>query len=186
MKKSEIKNGAILISANNEAWFKMDNALFKVTEDGVTSGWMPWEEYDNNMRYKNPDYNIIAVDNDVNNEHKIPNIALSNFLYKTDESKYIEIKDNYPKPFLSKKEKEILSAVDKKWKYIVRNNNGELSLHQGKPLFFENKSYYQDEEFYTCYWISSCTSCNFSAYNHLFNFIKSTDTKPYEIKELLK
>ena len=184
MKKSEIKNGAILKSANGDVWFKMDNTLLHVTEEGIQGGWMPWERYDKNMRYQNPDYNIIAVNNNVINSRGMPVRAINEFLAKMDAGNYIEIKDNYPKPFLSRKEKEILSAVDEKWKYIVRTYDGNLELYQVEPIFLKSSCCYQIEEYST--WISSYPSCSFCAYNHLFDLIKSTDTKPYEIKELLK
>lgn len=67
------------------------------------------------------------------------------------------------KPTLTEDEKAILRNIPKEYKWIGRDENGDLVLY---------------EELY--YGLVT------KLFNHLFNFIKWTDEKPYLIEDLLK
>lgn len=71
---------------------------------------------------------------------------------------------------LTKTEKTILKNVNERFKYITRDVKGDLYLCTEKP----------DR-------ITSVSQMGFlKVFNHLFQFIKWEDKKPYSIEELLK
>ena len=74
---------------------------------------------------------------------------------------------------LTKNEKTILENIDKKYKWIARDDNGCLYVYAIKP--------YKEK----CIWAPG-GFINFCIFNHLFKFIKWTDDEPYNIQELLE
>lgn len=78
---------------------------------------------------------------------------------------------------ITKQEKVILSSLKSEWKYIARDENGDLCLFKKKPEKYEFmwKALGKDDIYY----------CDFSCYNHLFQFIKWIDDNPYSINILI-
>lgn len=71
-------------------------------------------------------------------------------------------------------EYHILKGLDDKWKYIARDENGDLFLYKNCPTRGIDVWGYDD--YYH----------RFYAFNALFTFIKWEDEEPYSIEELLK
>lgn len=74
---------------------------------------------------------------------------------------------------LSAAEGTILANLDCDFKYIARDEDGDLYIYKEKPsLLFE------------CW--NGIGGCEFSAFNHLFQFVKWEDEEPYYIPDLFK
>lgn len=69
----------------------------------------------------------------------------------------------------------ILKNIDPTFKYIARDEDGELFLYDIKPA----KSYGQ-------WWVKGCKSCDFRCYNHLFKDISWEDEEPTLIEVQIK
>lgn len=84
------------------------------------------------------------------------------------------------KPVLTEDEKVILKNLSKECKYIARDKNGDLKVFKRRP-----------ETSFDTWFDTLCknslidTYKYLNVYNHLFQFIKWEDEKPYKIKELL-
>ena len=80
------------------------------------------------------------------------------------------------KPKLTKSERVILENLPKEYKWVARNEYNTLIIYSEKP----NKTYIWD--------ITQTTKRRFELglFNHLFQFIKWEDEKPWNIEELLK
>ena len=76
------------------------------------------------------------------------------------------------KPKLTEVECTILENIPKEYKYIARDEDGELYIDENKPSKDENGRWYGFGE-------------DFRVFNHLFNFIKWEDSEPNKIEELL-
>ena len=87
------------------------------------------------------------------------------------------------KPVLTNVERTILENLPKEYKWICRNQNNNLILVTKEPFKVSNEN--------------SCWNCRnkdngentllrIQAFNHLFQFIKWEDEKPWNIEELLK
>ena len=74
---------------------------------------------------------------------------------------------------LSDVERVILENTDKEYKWIARDDGGNMHVFKFKPTKLKN------------YWHTS-SSYSLCAFNHLFQFIQWSDTEPYNIEELLK
>lgn len=78
------------------------------------------------------------------------------------------------KPQLTNAERVILENLPKKYKWIARDYDNELSFIEKKPQ--------KDDGL----WIGEGVySGGISLFEHLFQFIKSEDSEPYNIEELL-
>ena len=75
---------------------------------------------------------------------------------------------------LTEDEKAILRNLPKECKYIARDREGNLYVHLLSP----RKEWGQ--------WLSKGSIESLVVYNHLFNFIKWEDDKPYLISDLLE
>ena len=75
---------------------------------------------------------------------------------------------------LSIAERVILENVDAEFKWIARNKTGSLQVFKSKPKKRE------------LLWSESEGYVFLGAFSHLFQFIKWSDTEPYNIEELLK
>lgn len=85
--------------------------------------------------------------------------------------------EEYVEPIvLSEAERTILENVDKQYKYIVRNDDGELCLRETVP----------SKNFIAKRWYDDYLYLSLEAFNHLFQFIKWEDSEPYEIAKLLE
>ena len=82
------------------------------------------------------------------------------------------------KPVLTKVERNILEWV--RWvhknhfKYIARDENGNLYVYVSKPSKYE------------CTWLGRDEICYLTIFNDLFNFVKWEDEEPASIKEVLE
>lgn len=74
---------------------------------------------------------------------------------------------------LSELEKNILENL-KEFKWIARDEFGELILSKGKPLKYN----------FNGKWLSGGTT-SLQAFNHLFGFIEWSDEEPYKTQDLL-
>lgn len=77
---------------------------------------------------------------------------------------------------LTDDEKAILRSLDEKWKWLAKNKNGLLFLHEEKPYKYINGAM----------WENNGWRYKLEIFNHLFKFIKWEDEEPYNIDELLK
>lgn len=96
------------------------------------------------------------------------------------------IKNDYeiiqPKPTLTEDEKVILRNLDKKWKWITKDNYEEPKIINNDLVLFEHKPIKNDYFFEAS--VENTDSVYFSGFNHLFKFIKPMEC--YSIEELLK
>lgn len=76
---------------------------------------------------------------------------------------------------LSEAERIILENIDKEYKWIVRDKDGEIRVFGVKPR--KDKYYWKE---------TGNDFARLSALNHLFQFITWNDEQPYSIEELLK
>lgn len=77
---------------------------------------------------------------------------------------------------LSDAERVILENIDKEYEWIARDRNGYLNVYIGKPT--KNKE--------TQVWIWHTDYRGIDVFPNLFQFIKWSDSEPYNIEELLK
>ena len=92
-----------------------------------------------------------------------------------------------PKPILTEDEKVILRNLDKKWKWIARNEwEDTLVLFTDKPIRRMPYRTSQEEVDGDGEWVAlkGVEYIELRQFNHLFQFIKWED-EPYSIKELL-
>lgn len=83
-------------------------------------------------------------------------------------------KEPKEKPKLTEDEKVVLRNIDKKYKWIARDEDGTLGFHFVKP----HKEAY--------FWSSLEANYVSDLFPNLFQFIKWEDEEPYSIEELLK
>ena len=79
-------------------------------------------------------------------------------------------------PKINREEYEVLKGLDDKWKWIVRDE--DLEVYETKPFKINIKE---------CFWDIRAVKDEWRVvYSDLFHFIKSEDTEPYSIPELIK
>ena len=76
---------------------------------------------------------------------------------------------------LSEAERVILENVDKLYKWIAKDKNGSVVVYSKKPVK-DDKKYME--------WLS-VDKVKALPFSHLFQFIKWSDSEPYNIEELL-
>jgi hypothetical protein len=134
MKKSEIKNGAIIKTRNGMCWFKVDNTLLEVTvQTGVGYNYMPWDKYNEDMKYPSCcDYDVVGVDNNVENGRGNCNQALASFL--REETVFTEVNND---PVVSEEVHYILKFLlsTTPFEYIAKDNDEthEVYLYKFEP-----------------------------------------------------
>lgn len=111
-------------------------------------------KYVNKFLGENPSENIIKIYKDY---------TLTTLLWERDTEVQGELSDT---------ERTILSAVYPTYKYIARDEDGQLCIYKIKP----KKS--------DLMWKAQ-GSCDFSAFNHLFKFVSWNDENPCLISTLL-
>lgn len=74
---------------------------------------------------------------------------------------------------LNEDERVILRNLDNKWKWITRDEDGDLKIHVDYPFIIKD------------YWMNKNDFEFLDLFNHIFQFIKWGD-KPYNIEKLLK
>lgn len=93
------------------------------------------------------------------------------------DERFIEwLNAEYKEPVtISKIEFTILNEVDDKWKYMARDDNGDLFLYEDRPEKMAYSWIDDKNGYYHC----------FHAFNELFKFVKWEDNEPYLIDDLL-
>lgn len=71
-------------------------------------------------------------------------------------------------------EKEFLNNIDKTFKWIARDKDGELNVYRNKP--------YKMRE-YGC-WETDSRFCSLKCFSHLFHFIIWEDLEPKKLEDL--
>lgn len=103
--KEDIKNGAIVELRNGEHFIKIDSTLLKITMTGL---YLPLKLYNNDLTYKNSDFDIMRVLNPRENEFykEACNKALFDFIcynvkwtWERKEKKKIKLKDLTPEQY---------------------------------------------------------------------------------------
>lgn len=103
--KEDIKNGAIVELRNGEHFIKIDSTLLKITMTGI---YLPLKLYNNDLTYKNSDFDIMRVLNPRENEFykEACNKALFDFIccnvkwtWEREEKKKIKLKDLTPEQY---------------------------------------------------------------------------------------
>lgn len=85
------------------------------------------------------------------------------------------LKTSLKPSLLTEDERFILRNLDKKWKWIARDEGGLLFIYDNKP------------EKHKPYWLPDGQQDVFSKFfPNIFKFIQWTDSEPYNIEELLK
>mgnify|MGYP003466653420 FL=1 len=185
MKKSEIKNGAILMTRNGMHWFKVDNVLLVVdVETGVGYHYMPWDAYDEDMKYpKNPDYDIVGVDNDVDNGNGQCNGALAGFLKEN--TVFTEVNND---PIVTEEVHYILKFLLEftSFEYVAKDGDGTHEIYLYK---FEPKKVYElNSDGTKWYWAGvSEEITNLFVSEEMKIFFDSLDpNRVYKIEDLVK
>lgn len=194
MKKSEIKNGAILKTRNGMCWFKVDNTLFEVTvQTGVGYNYMPWDDYKEDMKYRNPDYDVVGVDNNVDNGNGQCNGALARFLKEN--TVFEEINND---PIVAEEVYYILKFLlsTTLFEYIAKDNDGTSEVYLYK---YEPKRVYAlnpDGSNNKSSWYWAPTSAENGEVPNISNLFKSKEMKAffdsldpnrvYRIEDLIK
>lgn len=82
---------------------------------------------------------------------------------------------NFESVKVSRGERIVLQMLDKKYKYLARDKDGNLYVYENKP---EKKGrfhwYYYDGKIY-----------GFSTFNHHFQFIQWSDEEPWSITDII-
>lgn len=105
--------------------------------------------------------------------HDERNICGQKLLRQWAESECIE------KPVISKRDRMFLEYLEKEYKYIARDKNGELFIYEKKPRKLDDK---------VC-WNSNCSKdlfCLDSRFSVQFPMVKWSDDKPWLIEDLKK
>ena len=96
------------------------------------------------------------------------------FCKNKDEILKILLSQHKEKQKLTDDEKAILRNIEPKFKFIARDEDGELYVYRKKTTKKGD------------IWTDHCGNANFRAFNHLFQFVKWEDEEPWSIKELLE
>ena len=154
MKKSDLKYGNVVELRNSYKYFTNGNKLLNLKANLSI-----------NLDYYNE--NLLHISNggllDVMKVYK--DYTLTELLWERKET-----------PKLNEDEKVILRNLPKEYKWITRDEEGDLAVHNVKP--------YKSPEF----WVSESDIAweYLVPFNNLFQFIKWEDEEPYSIEDLLK
>ena len=167
MKKSDLKTGDV-VKLKNGMWILVaENGTLIDIAEGKKMFFNLNEDYDE-------DLNCTIMCNDcldIVSAYSNPVLSVANW------DKIWERKT------LTSEEKIILQNLDKSFKYITRDKNGELWIWSAEELFKDTRDWrlvennYENTRPYLC--------LNFTAYNHLFKCVSWDDENPTEIEELL-
>ena len=188
MKKSEIKNGAILKTRNGMCWFKVDDTLLEVNvQTGVGYGYMPWDDYNEDMKYRNPDYDVVGVDNNVDNERGICNHALASFLQE--KTVFTEVNND---PIVTEKVNSVLKFLlaTTPFEYIAKDGDDSYEVYLYK---FEPKKVYNEMKNKSNWYWAPTEDGDVPEISDLFTkkemktFFNSLDpNRVYKIEDLIK
>ena len=155
MKKSDLKYGNVVETRSGDKYLFTFHDEEDIFVDLTGDGYYYFESLYFNTNYKNSDIVIMKVYKD----------------YTCKELLW-ERKD----PKITEDEKVILRNIYKEYKWITRDEEGDLAVHNVKP--------YKSPEF----WVSESDIAweYLVPFNNLFQFIKWEDEEPYLIEDLLE
>lgn len=153
MTKNDLKYGNVVELRQGNKY--LYNIIYKhklISFNGM--GFINIEGYNNDLSQKEEiyDFDIIKVYKDY---------TLKELLWERKET-----------PHLTEDEKVILRNIEKKYKWIARDEDGSLCAYESKP---KKTNFFWFAEFY-----------GHLCYSHLFQFIKWEDEEPLLIEDLLK
>ena len=156
MKKSDLKYGNVVETREGIKYLyhcKNNDKFLNLDDDGFL--WIC--DFDENL-------NIIDCDNELDIMKVYKDYTCKELLWERKEAK------------LTKDEKVILRNIYKEYKWITRDEEGDLAVHNVKP--------YKSPEF----WVSESDIAweYLVPFNNLFQFIKWEDEEPYLIENLLE
>lgn len=96
------------------------------------------------------------------------------FFNNPDEVLKTLLRKHVEKPKLTEDEKVILRNIDKTFKWITRDCDNELVVHDEMPIKTSEPAWFSDN------------SASLEAFEHLFQFVKREDNEPYLIEYLLQ
>ena len=157
MKKSDLKYGNVVETREGIKYLyhcKNSDKFLNLDDDGFL--WI--RDFDENL-------NIIDCDNELDIMKVYKDYTCKELLWERKEE-----------PKLTEDEKVILRNLPKEYKWITRDEEGDLAVHNVKP--------YKSPEF----WVSKSDIAReyLVPFNNLFRFIKWEDDEPYSIEELLE
>lgn len=170
IENSMLHEGIIIKNCGRWDGYLYDNYLVKsmIGEFNILAPSLVLDNCINETKFKELEQRIEKLEKCVmgeqNKHEKCENV--SNFEKMTQKSN-----------LLSEDERVILRNLDKRWKYLARDLDGELYAFGQKPKKIED------------YWGESQgihTRINILLCDSLFKFIKFEDNEPYNIEELLK
>ena len=160
MKKSDLVNGngiqlrngklGLVINLNYEL------TIMFINEKDIKEAYESLKNYDEDLKHNNSKEKDIVV------------VYESKGLFEAREMIW-KRKD----VLVSNIEKVILGNMSKEFKYIARDDDGELYVYENKPK--KGK----------CHWHDNSTIYRLDFYNHLFDFIKWENSEPYLIDDLV-
>lgn len=169
MKKSDLKNGAIVQIRNGNTYMKVDNTLFNINDVGV---YLELDRYNDNLFYNSKRgkcLDIMKVDNDV--LFSDFTIAKALVCYKADDIEWTWKREEKHK--LTNDEIDLLKGLKVLgFKWIVRENTDpDLWVFREKP-----------EKKMGCWYVDD--SGEYFKTN-LFPFVRWDNKEPYNIENLL-
>ena len=154
MNKSDLKYGNVVETGDGERYLfnyhDEEDIFVDLTGDGYY--------YFDSLRFDNNCNNLLIVIMKVYKDY-----TLKEVLWERKE-----------KPKLTDDEKAILRNIDKKYRWIARDESSQLYI-------FINKPYKID-----CLWYATDSINDLRVFRHLFQFVKWEDEEPYLIEDLLK
>lgn len=168
MRKEDLQNGMIVETNNGIRYLVLNKHLLSETVySGVYS-----------LALKNFDENLVWI---YGEEYDIRHY---NTIEKIYESKALNIKNLFKTGYLkliwerpekkkfNKIELNILKNIHPKWKWLVKDSDGDMELYKNKPIY--NHGWHSSEPF-----DDEC----FGGFDHLFECISSDDREPLYIDD---
>ena len=166
MQKSELTNGSLVKTRNNEIFIKIDNIIVSLADGGFE----PLKSYDKELNHKSVvRYDIVAV----RLSHEFfCNEPLYEYINKCIEWTW----EREEKVKLTDVEKVILKNIPNEYKYICRDEDERLYVYENMPYKNDIDSVWHFEGEYE----------SLTLFKEMFKFIKFEDEEPYLIEDLLK
>lgn len=175
MKKSDLQNGMIVECENGKRYMvvKNFNEYTTISPKGEKDVLVGIDEGSSYMGFS--DYNEdLKLNCEDMSGYSIAKVGYLKVISRPIDTYIKWIWERKRKANLTEDERTILRNLDKSWAYIARNKSGELCVAT-ESMF--KKSYY---------WETDGTLDSLYLFDHLFQFIKWEDEKPYDIDDLLK
>jgi len=170
MKKSDLKTGMLVEKRNGTK-----SLVLKDTEKGdiliSKDGWCELDDYDENLKFGLQSFSHM----DIMKVYELDLQYKAATRYWDEYDKVLWERKEKEKPTLTDAEKAILESLDKKYKYIARDESDELYVYREKPHKTD------------CIWDNTHLSFKeLELFAHLFQFVKWEDDEPYKIEDLIK